>query len=123
MTSIELGVIQERFADIIWEHEPIASGELAKICEKELNWKRPTTYTVLRTLCEKGLFENNGGIVVSLVKRRDFYSAKSKQIVEDSYRGSLPAFIAAFADGNALSNQEILEIQELIDTYKRNNNL
>ena len=123
MKNMELGAIQERFADIVWEHEPIPSGELAKICEKELNWKRPTTYTVLRKLCEKGLFQNKDGIVVSLVTRGDFYSAKSKQIVEESYRGSLPAFIAAFADCNALTEQEVEEIQTLINRYKRNNNL
>ena len=81
MTDFELGAIQERFADIVWAHEPIASGDLAKICEKELGWKRPTTYTVLRKLCEKGLLQNKDGIVTSLVPRKDFYSAKSEQII------------------------------------------
>ena len=123
MKSFELGELQERFADIVWEHEPIASGELAKICERELNWKRPTTYTVLRKLCEKGVFANRDGIVVSLVSRGEFYSAKSKRIIEESYRGSLPEFIAAFKDQNSLSAQDIDEIQELINKYKRDNNI
>ncbi|MBQ9889964.1 MAG: BlaI/MecI/CopY family transcriptional regulator [Firmicutes bacterium] len=123
MKSFELGELQERFADIVWEHEPIASGELAKICERELNWKRPTTYTVLRKLCEKGVFANRDGIVVSLVSRGEFYSAKSKRIIEESYRGSLPEFIAAFTDQNSLSAQDIDEIQELINKYKRDNNI
>ena len=119
MKSFELGAIQERFADIIWEHEPIASGELAKICEKELNWKRPTTYTVLRKLCEKGLLQNRDGIVVSLVSRKDFYSAKSEQIIEDSYRGSLPAFIASFISRKGISAEEAEEIQRMIDSFKK----
>ena len=85
--NIELGAIQERFADIIWEHEPVASGELVRICEKELNWKKPTMYTVLRKLCEKGIFLNQNGIVTSLVSREDFYAAKSAQIIEESYQG------------------------------------
>ncbi len=118
MKSFELGTIQERFADIIWEHEPIASGELAKICEKELNWKRPTTYTVLRKLCEKGLLQNKDGIVESLVSRKDFYSAKSEQIIEDSYKGSLPAFIASFISRKGISSEEAEEIQRMIDSFK-----
>ena len=73
MKDFELGAIQERFADIVWEHELIAYGELVKICEKELSWKRPTTYTVLRKLCEKGLLQNKDGIVTSLVPREEFY--------------------------------------------------
>ena len=119
MKDFELGAIQERFADIVWEHEPIASGELAKICEKELNWKRPTTYTVLRKLCEKGLLRNRDGIVVSLVPREEFYSAKSEQIIEDSYRGSLPAFVAAFISRKSISAREAEEIQQMIDAFKK----
>ena len=119
MKSFELGAIQERFAGIVWEHEPIASGELAKICEKELSWKRPTTYTVLRKLCEKGLLQNRDGIVVSLVSREDYYSTKSEQIIEDSYRGSLPAFIAAFISRKGISAQEADEIQKMIDAFRK----
>ena len=118
MKDFELGAIQERFADIVWEHEPIGSGELAKICERELNWKRPTTYTVLRKLCEKGLLQNKDGVVVSLVSREEFYSATSEQIIADSYRGSLPAFIAAFIARKKISAEEADEIQKMIDAYK-----
>ena len=112
-------MVQERFADIVWAHEPIPSGELAKICEKELNWKRPTTYTVLRKLCEKGILQNKNGVVVSVVSREEFYSTKSEQIIEDSYRGSLPAFIAAFISRKEISAREADEIQEMIDTFKK----
>lgn len=119
MKDFELGAIQERFADIVWAHEPIASGDLAKICEKELNWKRPTTYTVLRKLCEKGLLQNKDGIVASLVSREEFYSAKSEQIIEDSYQGSLPAFVASFIYRKNISAEEADEIQRMIDSFRK----
>ena len=119
MKDFELGAVQERFADIVWEHEPIASGELARICEKELNWKRPTTYTVLRKLCEKGLLQNRDGTVVSLVTREEFYSAKSEQIIEDSYNGSLPLFVASFISKKRISPEEADEIQRMIDAFRK----
>ncbi|MBP5237052.1 MAG: BlaI/MecI/CopY family transcriptional regulator [Clostridia bacterium] len=119
MTEIELGAVQERFADIVWANEPVGSGELVKLCEKELNWKKPTTYTVLRKLCEKGLLKNDNGTVSSLVSREEFYSAKSEQIVEDSYRGSLPAFIAAFISRREISAQEADEIRGMIDAIRK----
>ncbi len=119
MKDIELGAVQERFADIVWANEPIGSGELVKLCEKELGWKKPTTYTVLRKLCEKGLLQNEDGIVTTLMTRDDFYSAKSEQIIEDSYEGSLPAFIAAFTSRKKLSNAEVDEIQKMIDEFRK----
>ena len=109
MKSIELAAVQERFADIVWANEPISSGDLVKVCEKELSWKKPTTYTVLRKLCEKGLLQNVDGIVSSLISKEEFYSAKSEQIIEDSYEGSLPAFIAAFTSHKKLSKKEVDE--------------
>ncbi|MCR4793371.1 MAG: BlaI/MecI/CopY family transcriptional regulator [Lachnospiraceae bacterium] len=119
MAEIELAAVQERFADIVWANEPVGSGELVKLCEKELEWKKPTTYTVLRKLCEKGLLQNENGVVTSLISREDFYSAKSKQIVDDSYNGSLPAFIAAFTSHKKLSKKEVDEIQKMIDAFKK----
>ena len=120
MIDMELGVVQERFADIVWDNEPIASGDLVKICEKELEWKKSTTYTVLRKLCDKGLFKNDDGTVTSLISKEEFYSAKSKQIVEDSYSGSLPAFVAAFISNKKLTEKEADEIQKMIDEFKKN---
>lgn len=119
MPDFELGAVQERFADIVWAHEPVASGDLVKICEKELGWKKPTTYTVLRKLCEKGLLQNLDGIVSSLVSKENFYSAKSEQVVTESYNGSLPAFIAAFTSRNKLSAAEADEIQKMIDEFRK----
>ena len=118
MKSIELAAVQERFADIVWANEPISSGDLVKVCEKELSWKKPTTYTVLRKLCEKGLLQNVDGIVSSLISKEEFYSAKSEQIIEDSFEGSLPAFIAAFTSHKKLSKKEVDEIQKMIDAFK-----
>ena len=119
MLDFELGAVQERFADIVWANEPVGSGELVKICEKELNWKKPTTYTVLRKLCEKGLLKNENGTVSSIVSREEFYSAKSEQIVEESFEGSLPAFIASFISRKNLTAKEAEEIQKMIDTFKK----
>lgn len=117
--DFELGAVQERFADIVWENEPVSSGELVKLCETELNWKKPTTYTVLRKLCEKGLLQNENGIVTSLISRDAFYSAKSEQIIEESFNGSLPSFIAAFIARKNLTEKEADEIQQMIDAFRK----
>ncbi len=118
MIDMELGAVQERFADIVWAHEPVASGELVKLCREELNWKKPTTYTVLRKLCEKGLFKNENGIVSPLISRSEFYARRSERFVEERFSGSLPAFIAAFTSQKKLSQKELEEIQALIDAYR-----
>ena len=119
MSIIELGEVQARFADIVWEHEPVGSGELVKICERELNWKKPTTYTVLRKLCEKGLFRNEDGVVSAVISRDEFFAARSKEFVKESFDGSLPAFIAAFTSQHRLSDEEIDEIQQMIDRFRK----
>ena len=77
--DMEIGEVQERFANLVWDHEPIPSGQLVKLCEQELNWKKPTTYTVLRKLCEKGLFQNVNGVVSSVMSREQFASRRSEQ--------------------------------------------
>lgn len=117
--EFEIGAVQERFVDLVWKKEPIGSGELVKLCEKELNWKKPTTYTVLRRLCEKGVLQNENGIVTSLISRDAYYSAKSERVVEDSYEGSLPAFIAAFLSRGKLSEKEAEEIQAMIEAFRK----
>lgn len=112
--EMKLGVIESRFADLIWQHEPLSSGELVKLCEKELNWKKPTTYTVLRKLCERGIFKNQEGTVTSLLSREEFYALQSEKFVEETFDGSLPAFLAAFATRRKLSGKDIEELQKLI---------
>ena len=119
MINIELGAVQERFADLVWANEPIASGELVRICEKELQWKKPTTYTVLRKLCEKGLLRNADGIVTARISRDEFYAKKSEQIGQGPYQGSLPAFVAAFVSRNGLSAGEADEIRQMIDAFRK----
>ncbi len=118
MEDIKLGAVESRFAEIIWEHEPIGSGDLVKICESELQWKKPTTYTVLRKLCERGIFQNIKGTVTSLISRSDFFSMQSEKFVEDTFDGSLPAFFAAFTARKQLSKEDIDELKRMIDSYK-----
>ena len=120
MIDFELGAIQERFADIVWANEPVGSGDLVRICEKEFGWKKPTTYTVLRKLCEKGLLVNDNGTVTSLVSKEEFYSSRSRQIVDESFAGSLPAFVAAFVSKKKLTAKEVDEIQKMIDEFREN---
>lgn len=119
MEEIKLGVIESHFADIIWQREPLSSGELVKICEVELKWKKPTTYTVLRKLCERGLFQNQEGTVTSLISRQEFYAMQSERFVEETFEGSLPAFLAAFSSRKKLSEKEIAQIQQIIDENRR----
>ena len=115
MAEIQLGAVEARFADIIWEREPVTSAELIKLAAAELTWKRTTTHTVLRRLCDKGLFQNNNGVVTSLLTRQEFYALHSKKYVDETFAGSLPAFLAAFTSEKKLTAEEIAEIRELID--------
>ena len=119
MDDMKLGAIESRFANMIWEHEPIPSGELVKLCADQLQWKKSTTYTVLRKLCDRGIFQNQDGFVTSLISRQDFYARQSEQIVNETFEGSLPAFVAAFTRRQTLSDQDIAELQRLIDEHRR----
>lgn len=114
MTTYKLGEVEMRFADLIWAHEPIKSGDLVKLCAAELNWKKSTTHTVLRRLCEKGLFVNRNGTVRSLVGKDEFFAGQSERFVEETFHGSLPLFLAAFASRKKISSKEIEEIQQII---------
>lgn len=117
MDDMKLGAVESRFADLIWSSEPLPSGELVKLCEKELHWKKPTTYTVLRRLCERGLFRNEGGMVRSVISREEFYAMQSERFVAETFSGSLPSFLAAFTRRRSLSPAEIEEIRKMIDTF------
>lgn len=118
MSELHMGVAESRFADIIWEHEPIATTVIVQICEKELQWKKTTTYTVLKRLCEKGIFQNERGTVTSLLSREEFYARQSERFVEETFGGSLPAFLAAFTKRKALSEEEVKTLRDMIDAYK-----
>lgn len=117
--SAELGEIQAKFADLIWEHAPIPSGELVKLAKEQFGWQRPTMYTVLRILCQKGLFRNENSIVTPVMTREEYYTKKTKETVESGFNGSLPSFIAAFCRSEDLSYEELKELQEMISTYLR----
>ena len=118
MDELKLGVVESRFADLIWKNEPLHSRELVKLCEAELSWKKPTTYTVLRRLCERGIFQNEGGLVTSVISREEFYAMQSERFVEENFSGNLPSFLAAFTRRRSLSKAEIDEIRRMIDTFE-----
>lgn len=118
MIEYKLGEVEMRFADLIWENQPISSGELVKLAGVNLVWKKSTTYTVLRKLCEKGIFKNENGAVTSLVSKEEYLAIQSENFVEETFSGSLPKFLASFSKRKRLSNDEMLEIQGLIDRYK-----
>lgn len=118
MEELKLGTVESRFADIIWENEPISSGQLVKLCGQQLDWKKSTTYTMLKRLCERGLFQNEKGMVSALMTKEEFGAAQSEKIIEESFDGSLPAFIAAFTSRKKLSPDDVNEIQKMIDSYR-----
>lgn len=113
-----MGTAEARFADIIWENEPISSGDLAKLGNSEFEWKKTTSFTVLKRLCERGIFQNRNGVVTSLISRDEFYARHSEQYVEETFGGSLPAFLAAFGTRKKLSEKEVEELQKIIDSMR-----
>lgn len=118
MEEKKLGLVESKFADIIWSNEPLHSRELVRLCEAELNWKKPTTYTVLRRLCERGIFQNEGGTVTSRLSREEFYALQSERFVEETFEGSLPSFLAAFTRRRPLCREEIDEIRRMIERFE-----
>ena len=115
MSYLKAGSAEARFAELIWEREPISSGELAKLGAAEFGWKKTTSFTVLKRLCERGLFVNEGGVVRSLVPRAEFSARQSGQFVDEAFGGSLPAFVAAFCSGKRLSEAELDELEAIIE--------
>lgn len=118
MDNGRLGVVESRFAEIIWANEPLTSRQLAELCQEQLGWKRPTTYTVLRKLCQRGIFQNQNGVVSAVLSRQAFYGMQGEKLVEEAFGGSLPAFIAAFTQRRALRPEEIAEIRKMIDNAR-----
>lgn len=117
MKEYRLAEGEAKFAKLIWRKEPITSPELVKLCEKEFGWKKSTTYTVLKKLCERGIFQNEKAEVTSLISEEEFYSYKSRKFVEDSFGGSIPKFLTAFMGGKKLSMEQADEIKKLIDSF------
>ena len=117
MGEMQMGVIETRFAQIIWEREPITTSELVSAAAEELGWKRTTAYTVLKRLCDKGIFRNDGGVITSLISHDEFYAIRSERFINEEFKGSLPAFLTAFTSRKALSEQEIEQLRAMIDSY------
>ncbi len=118
MNDTKLTNAESRFADIIWKNEPISSGELVKLANAAMGWKKSTTYTILKRLSQKGIFVNEGGIVRSLISKDDFYGLQSEIFVDETFHGSLPAFLAAFTKRRTLSEGEISELKDIIDKMR-----
>lgn len=118
MEERKLGVVETRFAEIIWRSAPIPSGALVELCRQELGWKKSTTYTVLRKLCQQGLFRNQDGVVSVVVSREEYEAVQSEQFVEETFHGSLPAFVAAFSRRRPLTPQQIAQLRALIDGFE-----
>lgn len=118
MIDYQLGAVEAQFADIIWDNEPITSAELCRRSEETLKWKKSTTYTVLKRLCEKGIFQNNKGTVTSLISKQEFTSAQSEKFVEQTFDGSLPAFLAAFTARKKLTHEEVRALRKMVDEYE-----
>lgn len=119
MNDKKMGLLESKFADFIWNNEPIASGQLVRMAEKELSWKSTTSYTVLKRLCERGIFQNQGGTVTSLISRDEYYALQSERFVEETFDGSLPAFLAAFGTRKRMSDAEIEDLKKIIDGFRR----
>ena len=117
MLDYQMGGVETRFAEIIWRNEPISSTELVKLCATEFGWKKSTAYTVLKRLCEKGIFKNEQGTVSSVIGRDEFYSLQSERFIETNFSGSLPAFITSFSKKRELSREDIEQIKAMLDEY------
>lgn len=118
MNEYKLAQGEAKFAELIWSHEPITSMDLVKLCENEMNWKKSTTYTVLKKLCAKSIFQNTNTLVTSIIKKDEFYGKQSRFFVEDIFGGSLPKFLTAFLGNSKLSDKQAAELKKLIDRHK-----
>ena len=118
MEQYKLGEMEQKFADMIWANEPVSSRVLTELCEAEFSWKRTTTYTMLKRLCDRGIFANNSGTVTALMSKAEFGAAQGEQFLKDAFNGSLPQFLAAFTRRKKLTAKEIADIQRLMDNHK-----
>ncbi len=118
MNHYQMGAVESRFADLIWQKAPVTAAELSKEAESLLGWKKTTTYTVLKRLCDKGIFKNEKGTVTPLLSREEFYALQSERFVQDTFQGSLPAFLAAFTAGKRLTPEEVESLRRMVAEYE-----
>lgn len=109
---------ENQLAELIWRYEPITSGELVKLAGLDLNWKKSTTYTVLRKICENEIFTNQETVVTALISKEEYTRLKGERYLQENYNGSLPGFVAAFMKRRKLSKKDIEELAELIENYE-----
>ena len=119
MPEKTMGAVERRFADLIWDNEPITAAELARLADRELGWKKTTAYTALKRLCEKGIFRNESGTVSPILSREEYQRRQSQKFLDDTCGGSLPAFIAAFTSRGGLSRADLDEIRKMLDDYEK----
>ncbi len=119
MKNLKLCESDYRFMLVVWENEPVASGRLVALCSEKLGWKKPTTYTVLRKMCEKGLLENKDTIVSAIIPKEHVQAFESETFVERTFKGSLPQFLTSFLDGKIISEKEADELKRLIDAHRK----
>ena len=106
-----------RFCLILWDNEPVSSGKLVELCKENLGWSKATTYTVIRRLSERGVVKNENTVVTALISKEEARASRLEDMVEETFEGSMPAFIAAFSKSKKLSRQEVEQLQALIDSY------
>ena len=106
-----------RFCLILWDNEPVSSGKLVELCKENLGWSKATTYTVIRRLSERGVVKNENTVVTALISKEEAQASRLSEMMEETFEGSMPAFIAAFSKSKKLSRQEVEQLQALIDSY------
>ena len=119
METYKLAESDYRFLCIVWEHEPLPSGELVKLCAEKLVWKKPTTYTVLRKLCQRGFVKNENTVVSALIPKERVQGSQSERFVDRVFQGSLPQFLVSFLGGRSISEEEAAEIRRIIDEHSQ----
>ncbi len=119
MSDLTMGAVESRFAQLIWDNEPITAAQLAKLADAELKWKKTTAYTALKRLCDKGIFRNEDGTVTSLLSREKYRARQSRRFLAETCGGSIPAFLAAFTKKGALSRRDLEEIRKMLDDYEK----
>lgn len=118
MEQYKLGEMEKRLADIIWANAPMTTRKLTEMCEAAFAWKRTTTYTMLKRLCDRGLFKNDNGTVIVITTKEEFNMAQSQNFINETFGGSLPMFLTMFTKNKKLNKEDIDQLQRLIDSYK-----
>jgi len=120
MKKYKLGKMEQKFANLIWKNAPVSTHDLIMLCSESFDWKRTTTYTMLKRLCDRELFVTDNGIVKIILSKEDFSTEKGKEFLDETFDGSMPRFITAFTRRGKLNEKEVQEIQQLIDEYREN---